>query len=218
MPDPLGGFEYTWPLYAGALIAYLIGSIPFGLTLARFAGFGDIRRIGSGNIGTINVLRTGHRPLAALTLLLDAGKGAVAVLIAQGYGPDMAWYAGLAVVLGHMYPVWLLFRGGKGVATALGTLLAVAWPVGLLCCATWLLMLALFRFASLASLAAAAAAPVYAYLLAEPWRTELPYYLVVEPQYIWLALVLAVLVAVRHHANIRRLFKGVEPKIDLGGG
>lgn len=204
MPEPLGGIAYTWPLFAGGAIAYLLGSIPFGLLLSRLAGLGDIRRIGSGNIGATNVLRTGRRGLAAATLLLDAAKGAVAVLIAQHFGPDMAAIAAAAAVIGHMFPVWLRFRGGKGVATGLGALLALAWPVGVLACLVWLAVAALFRYSSLAALAAFLASPALAWFLADPQRAEL-------------ALFIAVLVFLRHHANIRRLIRGEESKIRLGG-
>ncbi len=202
MPDPLGGFAYSWPLLAGAVIAYLMGSIPFGLILSRLAGLGDIRRIGSGNIGATNVLRTGKRGLAAATLLLDAAKGAVAVLIAQRFGPDMAVIAAAAAVIGHMFPVWLRFRGGKGVATGLGVLLALAWPVGLLACLVWLATAILFRYSSLAALVAFLSSPVIAWYLADPQRSEL-------------ALFIAILVVLRHHANIRRLIRGEESKIRL---
>ncbi len=218
MPDPLGGFAYTWPFFAGALIAYLIGAIPFGLLLTRLAGLGDVRDIGSGNIGATNVLRTGRKGLAALTLALDGGKGAAAVLVAMNFGSTMAWYAGIAVVIGHMFPVWLKFRGGKGVATTLGVLLGVAWPVGLLSCATWLVVAALFRISSLAGLVSIVGAPVYTYILSDALRGELPLYLAVEPLYVTLAALLAVIVIARHHANIRRLIKGEEPKITLGDG
>ncbi len=204
MPDPLGGFAYTWPLYAAALIAYLFGSIPFGLLLTRHFGFGDIRDIGSGNIGATNVLRTGSKWLALATLLLDGGKGAAPVLVAQNFGPDMAVIAGAAAVVGHMFPLWLRFRGGKGVATTIGVLLAVAWPVGLLACLTWLVIAALFRYSSLAAIVALGVAPAYAWWLADLQRTEL-------------AVALAFLVVLRHHANIRRLIKGGESKIRLGG-
>src|SRR5215831_8374663 len=129
MPSPLGGFAYTWPFLAGALIAYLLGSIPFGLVLTRLAGYGDIRRIGSGNIGATNVLRTGSKGLAALTLLLDLAKGSAATAMGAVWGQEAALFAAVAVVLGHMFPVWLRFRGGKGVATALGVLIVLAWPV-----------------------------------------------------------------------------------------
>ncbi|MCI0431645.1 MAG: glycerol-3-phosphate 1-O-acyltransferase PlsY [Rhodospirillales bacterium] len=200
MPDPLGGFAYTWPYYAAALAGYLIGSIPFGLILTRLAGLGDIRAIGSGNIGATNVLRTGHKGLAAATLLLDGGKGAFAVLLAYRYGPDMAVLAGGASVVGHIAPVWLRFKGGKGVATALGVLLAVAWPVGGLSALTWLVTAALTRISSLSALIALAAAPAYAYALADPQRAEL-------------ALFIAALVWLRHYENIRRLLKGQEPRI-----
>src|SRR5580693_3909808 len=122
------------------ILAYLIGSIPFGLLLTKLAGHGDIRRIGSGNIGATNVLRTGNKPLAALTLFLDGVKGSVAVLLAQAIAPELAPVAGLAALLGHLFPVWLKFKGGKGVATAIGVLLALGWPVGLMIIATWLLV------------------------------------------------------------------------------
>ncbi|MHA1114049.1 MAG: glycerol-3-phosphate acyltransferase, partial [Alphaproteobacteria bacterium] len=154
MPAPLGDFSFVWPYYAAALVAYLIGAIPFGLILSRLAGHGDIRTIGSGNIGATNVLRTGNNLLALLTLILDSGKGAACVAVAARFGPDMAAIAGAGAVVGHVFPVWLRFRGGKGVATALGVLIAVAWPVGSLACATWLTVAALFRYSSLAALAA----------------------------------------------------------------
>ena len=203
MPDPLGDFSYTWPYYAAAILGYLLGSIPFGLVLTRLAGLGDIRKVGSGNIGATNVLRTGRKGLAAATLLLDGGKGAVAVLLGREFGPDMAALAGAGAFLGHCFPVWLRFKGGKGVATFLGVMLAIAWPVGLACCLTWLAAAALLRWSSVAALSAAALGPLYAWLLAD-WRQMA------------LAAFLALLIFIRHHANIRRLLKGDEPKIGRG--
>lgn len=200
MPDPLGDLSYTWPFLAAIVLGYLLGSIPFGLVLTRLAGLGDIRAIGSGNIGATNVLRTGNKALAALTLLLDGGKGAAAVLIGASFGPDIAVLAGGGAFVGHLFPVWLKFAGGKGVATCLGVLLASAWPVGLLACLTWLVVAAIFRFSSLAALIAVAASPAYAWWLADPQRAELAGFM-------------AILVFIRHHANIRRLMKGDEPKI-----
>ncbi len=193
-----------WQLTAAVvLIAYLIGSIPFGLLLTRAAGLGDIRKVGSGNIGATNVLRTGNKGLAALTLLLDGAKGAVAVLLAARYGPEMAVVAAALAVVGHVFPVWLRFKGGKGMATAIGVLLGLSWQVGLLVCGTWLLVAVVFRYSSLAALVAVAAAPAYAWALADQRRVEL-------------AIFVAALVWLRHHQNIRRLLKGEEPKI--GGG
>ena len=210
MSEILGSFAFTWPFYAAALLGYLLGSIPFGLVLAWAGGYGDIRRIGSGNIGATNVLRTGNKPLALATMLLDTGKGAIAVLIGARFGPDMAVLAGGGAMLGHAFPVWLKFKGGKGVATALGTLLAAAWPVGLAAGLTWLLMAVLSRYSSLSALVAAAMAPVYAYLLAQ-FPIAGTYWS--DPQRTQLALFIAVLVVLRHHQNIRRLLKGEEPKI-----
>ena len=200
MPDLLGDFSYTWPFYAGAVLGYLLGSVPFGLLLTRLAGLGDIRRIGSGNIGATNVLRTGNKGLAALTLLLDGGKGAAAALIGLRFGIDMAVIAGAAALVGHIFPVWLRFKGGKGVATALGVLLAIALPAGALACLTWLLVAAVTRYSSLAALVSLATAPVYAWWLVDHQRMEL-------------AIFIAVLVWFRHAANIRRLVRGEESKI-----
>ena len=148
-----------------ALLSYVAGSIPFGLVLTKLAGTGNLREIGSGNIGATNVLRTGRKGIAAATLLLDAAKGAAAVLVANKISPEAALIAGLFAVLGHNFPVWLKFKGGKGMATTLGVLLAIAWQVGLLAIATWLLTAAIFRFSSLAALIALLASPIFAYLL-----------------------------------------------------
>jgi glycerol-3-phosphate acyltransferase PlsY len=190
----------SWPL-AAAAFGYLLGSIPFGLLLTRLAGLGDIRNVGSGNIGATNVLRTGNKGLAALTLLLDGGKGAAAVLLAAPFGPEAAALAGLGAVIGHLFPVWLRFKGGKGVATGLGVLLASAWPVGLAACATWLLVAAVLRYSSLAALLAFLLAPLYAWLFTH--RGEL----------VALAGAIALLVWLRHSGNIGRFAAGTEPRI-----
>lgn len=185
-----------------AVGAYLLGSVPFGIVITRALGLGDLRQIGSGNIGATNVLRTGHKGAALATLLLDAGKGGIAVLIARALtqAGDAAQVAALASFLGHLFPVWLGFRGGKGVATFLGTLLALAWPVGLACCATWAVMAAVFRISSLAALAAAATSTIWMYLTG-------------NGQMVALGLVLTALVYWRHAANIARLRAGTEPRI-----
>ena len=183
------------------IAAYLAGSIPFGLLLTRAAGLGDIRSIGSGNIGATNVLRTGRKGLAAATLLLDGGKGAaVAVAAHHWVGGDTALVAAFAAVIGHDFPVWLRFKGGKGVATTLGVLLGASFFTGLAACATWLAVAALLRFSSLAALAAMALAPVFAWFIA-------------GPQMAILAFALAALGFWRHAANIRRLLAGTEPRI-----
>ncbi len=201
MPDPIS-WQFAGPYLAAAFLAgYILGSVPFGLVLIRVAGLGDLRKMGSGNIGTTNVLRTGRKDLAAATLLLDGGKGAAAVLIAALWGPDLALMAAFGSVLGHLFPVWLKFRGGKGVATTLGVFLALAWPVGLGACLTWLLAALVFRYSSVSSLAAMAAAPFYAW------------WLMADLQLVQLTAILAFLIWLRHHENIRRLLKGEEPKI-----
>jgi glycerol-3-phosphate acyltransferase PlsY len=180
---------------------YLLGSIPFGLLLTRVAGLGDIRGIGSGNIGATNVLRTGSKGLAAATVLLDGLKGAGAVLLAGALvDRDIALFAGLAAVLGHLFPIWLGFKGGKGVATGLGVLIAAYWPVGLAACVVWLVVAAVARLSSLASLAAFATAPLVALVLE-------------DFDLVKLAFTIAVLVFVRHQGNIRRLLTGTEPRI-----
>ncbi len=200
----MGTVETNVALILAAVGGYLLGSIPFGLVLTRAAGLGDIRKIGSGNIGATNVLRTGNKTLAALTLVLDSGKGAAAVLIALWLGGDALspLVAGLGAVVGHNFPVWLRFKGGKGVATTLGTLLAMAWPVGLLACLTWLVVAVLFRYSSLSALVALCAAPAYAWFLDRPAVAAA-------------AALLAVLSVVRHRENIARLLKGEESKIEL---
>nr|WP_211112591.1 glycerol-3-phosphate 1-O-acyltransferase PlsY [Azospirillum sp. SYSU D00513] len=190
-------------LIAASVFGYLLGSIPFGLVLARLGGYGDIRKIGSGNIGATNVLRTGNKPLALATLLLDSGKGAIAAIAAHyAAGPEAAVLAAGGAMLGHAFPVWLGFQGGKGVATALGSLLAVAWPVGVVACLIWLFIACLFRISSLSALVALGVAPIVA------WYTD-------GPLDAGLAVFIAVLVYIRHAANIRRLLKGEEPRIGL---
>ncbi len=192
--------EFGLPHLIALLAGYLIGSVPFGLVLTRLAGLGDIRDIGSGNIGATNVLRTGNKPLAVATLLLDSGKGAAAALILATIDPLAGLIAGGGAILGHNFPVWLKFKGGKGVATTLGVLIAVAWPVGLAACATWLAAAAVFRYSSLSALIALAAAPLYAWWLG-------------QPDVAVLAAALAILSIIRHHENIARLLKGEESKI-----
>lgn len=188
-------------LLLGLGLGYLLGAIPFGLLLTRAAGLGDIRAIGSGNIGATNVLRTGNKPLAAATLLLDAAKGAAPVLLARWlWGEDAAMLAGIGAFLGHVYPVWLGFNGGKGVATCIGVLLALNWIVGLIFCATWLLIAVARRYSSLASLTAAATAPIFAYVVSGLTLAAA-------------AGVLSIVLFVRHWQNIRRLWDGTEPQI-----
>lgn len=183
------------------LAAYLLGSVPFGVVITRLLGLGDLRAIGSGNIGATNVLRTGNKGAALATLLLDAAKGGVAVLFARALvGEDAAQLAALGSFLGHLFPVWLGFRGGKGVATFIGTLLALAWPVGLLACATWAAVAALSRLSSLSALIASASVPIWLVVIG---RTEA----------MALCVVLAGLVWQRHSANIARLRTGTEPRI-----
>ena len=185
-----------------AVIGYLLGSIPFGMVLTRLAGLGDIRHIGSRNIGATNVLRTGNKALAALTLVLDLAKGIAAVLIGSLWGGDAMLAAAGAVILGHMFPVWLGFRGGKGAATGLGVLLALAWPVAAIAFAIWLAMLAIFHYSSLAALVATLAAVALAAFLT-PAATA---YLITG---------IALLVILRHHENIRRLLAGTESRISF---
>jgi acyl phosphate:glycerol-3-phosphate acyltransferase len=189
-----------WAYAAAAILGYLLGSIPFGLVLTKAAGLGDIRAIGSGNIGATNVLRTGNKKLALATLLLDGGKGAAAALIAAHFDPLLAVIAGGAALLGHLFPVWLGFKGGKGVATTIGTLLAINWMVGIAVCLTWLAVAFGFRLSSLAALVAVALSPLYAYILGTPAQ-------------IVFAAFAAVLVWIRHRENIGRLLKGTEPRI-----
>jgi glycerol-3-phosphate acyltransferase PlsY len=188
-----------------AVIGYLLGSIPFGLVLTRLAGLGDVRRIGSGSIGATNVLRTGNKALAAFTLALDLAKGVAAVLIGSLWGGDAMLAAAAAVILGHMFPVWLGFRGGKGVATALGVLLVIAWPVAVAAGALWLVTAIVFHYSSLAALIGAVAAVVLAAVMVEPARALL-------------IAGIAVLVILRHHENIRRLVAGTEGRISFGKG
>jgi acyl phosphate:glycerol-3-phosphate acyltransferase len=204
MPDPIS-WSHSWPYYAAALaFGYLLGSIPFGLLITKFAGTQDIRSIGSGNIGATNVLRTGRKGLAAATLLGDALKGTVAVLIAAVWGPNTAIVAGVGAFLGHLFPVWLGFKGGKGVATFLGVLLAIWWKGALLFAAIWLAIAYFSRFSSLAALVASAAVPVALWLAG--WRQEAEAFLL-----------MTVLLFIMHRANIGRLLSGTEGKIGQKG-
>ncbi len=201
-----------------AVVGYLLGSIPFGLIITRAAGVGDVRKIGSGSIGATNVLRTGRRELAAMTLLLDAAKGFAAVALARTVLPSLfpvdptttlyaTYVAAVAAFIGHCYPVWLGFKGGKGVATMIGVLLALAWPVGLIFCAVWLLIAFTQKISSLSAITAAVTAPIFAYVA---------YLMGWAPEGIVFALVVAllsILLIVRHSSNIARLMAGTEPRI-----
>ncbi|WP_417249757.1 glycerol-3-phosphate 1-O-acyltransferase PlsY [Celeribacter sp.] len=191
-------------LIVTAVLAYLLGSIPFGIAMAKLFGLGDLRAIGSGNIGATNVLRTGNKLAAFLTLLGDSGKGAAAVLLARLISEEAAGIAGLCAMLGHLYPVFLKFKGGKGVATFLGTLLALSFPVGLMACATWLAVAVITRYSSLSALIAALLAPIYT-----AWLYHLHGAILV--------LVLSCLIFFKHRENIARLKAGTETKIGKKG-
>jgi len=204
MFDAFRGIDWQTraPVFALVLVlGYLLGSIPFGLLFSWAAGAGDVRKIGSGNIGATNVLRTGKRWAALATLICDAGKGALAVVIARMFCGDIAaLLAGLGAFLGHVFPVWLRFRGGKGVATFFGVMLTLAWPAGLMALATWIGVAAISRTSSLSALAAAALAPIYMMFWGTPLKAML-------------ALLLAILIFATHRENIRRIIAGNEPRI-----
>jgi len=189
-------------LIAAGILGYLLGSIPFGLLLTRVAGLGDIRRIGSGNIGATNVLRTGRKGLAALTLALDLAKGTATVVIVQSWGTEAGLAAAGCAVIGHMFPVWLGFRGGKGVATALGVLIPLAWPVALVTALVWLATALISHYSSLAALTAAIAGAGMAAFVSDKMTA-------------WLIGGIALLIILRHHENIRRLIAGTESRISL---
>ena len=186
-----------------AIIAYLAGSIPFGLILVNITGAGNLREIGSGNIGATNVLRTGHKNIAIATLILDCGKGGVTVIVAQSHGLDLAVIAGVCSVVGHIFPIWLKIRGGKGVATVLGVLLAIAWQVGLTAVATWLIIAAIFRYSSLAAILALTLSTVYAWYLPDTNVSIM-------------TTLISGLSILRHKENMWRLIKGNESKIKFG--
>ncbi len=192
----------TLGIGAAIVIGYLLGSIPFGVILTRLAGFGDVRKIGSGSIGATNVLRTGNKALAALTLLFDVGKGAVAAVIGASWGEHAMLAAAAAVIIGHMFPVWIGFRGGKGVATALGVLAIVAWPVALVAALIWLATAILFRYSSLAALVGAVSAAAYSGFVVDGERAVL-------------IAAIAIAVIAKHHENIRRLLAGTESRISF---
>jgi acyl phosphate:glycerol-3-phosphate acyltransferase len=205
MPDPIS-WSFALPYLAIALVfGYLVGSIPFGFILTRLAGLGDVRSIGSGNIGATNVLRTGRKDLAALTLAADILKGTAAVWLAGRYGPDPALCAGFGAFIGHLFPVWLKFKGGKGVATFLGILLGFYWPAAAAFAAIWLYCAAFARMSSFAGLTASLATPFILYAVDEKQVGEL-------------FIALTLLVWFRHYANIRRLLAGKEPRIGETGG
>jgi glycerol-3-phosphate acyltransferase PlsY len=199
-------WQIAWPYYAAALaFGYLLGSIPFGLIFTRLAGTQDIRAIGSGSIGATNVLRTGNKTLAALTLVFDVLKGSAAVLVGAAWSEEAALAGGAAVIVGHLYPVWLGFRGGKGVATALGVLIVIAWPVALGAALIWLVTAVIFRYSSLAALVAAVASAALAGFVVDQPRAAL------------IALI-AILVVLRHRQNVQRLMAGTESRISFREG
>jgi glycerol-3-phosphate acyltransferase PlsY len=198
--------DLSLPILAAIVIGgYLLGTIPFGVLITRFSGVGDVRQIGSGNIGATNVLRTGRKDLAALTLLGDGGKGLVAVLLFRAlWGPEAGVLAGGAAFVGHLFPVWLNFKGGKGVATFFGVMFAIAWPVGVAAALTWIVVALLSKYSSAGALAATAMSPLYAVTMHQPRAV------------VALALLLALLIFVRHHENIARLLAGTESRIGKG--
>jgi acyl phosphate:glycerol-3-phosphate acyltransferase len=203
MIDPMGGPAYWWPFLAGFVTAYLIGSVPFGVILTRLGGAGDVRQIGSGNIGATNVLRTGRKGLALATLAFDMLKGALPVWLAYRYlGPDMAVVAALGAVLGHCFPVWLKFRGGKGVATAAGVVIALTPGVAALAIGVFVLVVLTTRYVSLGSMLGATAAAPGAYFLGNVQAAEL-------------YLLLALIIVLKHAGNLRRLGQGTEARLDL---
>lgn len=200
MPDPIS-WSLALPYYSVALLfGYLCGSIPFGLLVTKFAGLGDVRSIGSGSIGATNVLRTGNKKLAAMTLLADFAKGLLPVIVSQNWGPDIAVLAALGAVLGHILPLWLKFKGGKGVATYIGVLAGLFWPAALIFCASWLIVAAVMRISSLAALVAIAATPAWLYYFDERQLMEL-------------FILLGIIVYIAHYQNIARLVSGKESKI-----
>ncbi|OQM73219.1 glycerol-3-phosphate 1-O-acyltransferase PlsY [Manganibacter manganicus] len=189
---------------AALIFGYLLGSIPFGLLMTRAAGLGDVRKIGSGNIGATNVLRTGNKKLAAITLVLDALKGTAAVVLARLYGPELGLWAGFGAFLGHLFPVWLGFKGGKGVATYLGVLIGLMWQVALIFAVVWLLVALVFRYSSLAALAAAIIVPVALWVQA-------------PIQLAGLFATMSLILFIKHRANIARLLAGAESRIGAKG-
>ena len=200
MIDPIS-WSFSWPYILTAFIGgYSIGSVPFGLIFAKLFGLGDIRSIGSGNIGATNVLRTGKKGAAAATLIADILKGVIASLIGTLFGPDIAIVAGLGAFLGHLFPVWLRFKGGKGVATAIGIILTLSWQTGLIAISVWLLTAILFRFSSLAALLGAISAPLAAWWLTTTQITEF-------------FILISVLIWAKHFPNIQRLISGQVTKI-----
>lgn len=199
MMNDLAGIAVA-TLGALMLMGYLLGSIPFGIILTRMAGAGDLRTIGSGNIGATNVLRTGRKGLAAATLLFDLGKGAVAIAIAEAVAPGSGPFAGLGAFFGHLYPIWLKFNGGKGVATLLGIAIALYWPLGVVFAVVWLAVAFATRFSSLGGIMAAAAMPVAAWWFG-------------REQALWVFVVMLGFVLWKHRSNIQRLIAGTEPKI-----
>jgi glycerol-3-phosphate acyltransferase PlsY len=206
MPDPINLAASAPYFLAAFLFGYLLGSIPFGLLLSKLAGLGDVRSIGSGNIGATNVLRTGRKDIAAATLLLDAGKGFAAVLLAAQFGPGTAALAAIGALVGHCYPIWLKFKGGKGVATFLGVVLALSWPHALLFALVWLGMALAMRYSSLAALVATICVPLAAFLF--PEGSFLGAFAIGE-----VTAIMVLLIWWKHRANIARLMKGQESKI-----
>lgn len=198
---PLGGWAFLWPLLIGFVAAYLLGSIPFGLILTKLFGAGDIRKIGSGNIGATNVLRTGRKGLAASTLVLDMAKGFLAVFLGWYFGgPDLATLAAYGAVIGHCFPIWLKFRGGKGVATFLGIATALAWPIGAISALVWLGSIAATRISSIGGILSAVSAPITAAFIGDRQLVEA-------------TALIAILIVIRHWQNICRLLRRNEPKI-----